>query len=374
MAAARSASFAPSLHIVPSQDGTELFISAGGVGELGGTVFANVGIGPGADKDSWTMTYSDTVQAYVAMATGFTPGVSTSGPINITTTLGLDTGTVDFNRAYVPASTTQALRSVDGNLELTLVTTDTVTFDTYVAIVPSFAPPGPAPLGHRFIGSTYSARAASALLVTDRPMSLRLAYNATTLAGADPHTLAIFAWDAANKRWDQLGGRLFYDQQYLAVTTRRFTTYALMATPAWRDDFDDFNGLDFTGISNVTLGGTLEDRMLVLAGTPGSGSAVSRPITPTTTIDSWGNLTFTRTVDPPTTTLTVDVLSVDGTGLLTNVTSGASLAGIDPAQHPSLKLRANLSSTMAGETPALSEWQVTWQVEQHKVYLPVVLK
>jgi hypothetical protein len=27
-----------------------------------------------------------------------------------------------------------------------------------------------------------------------------------------------------------------------------------------------------------------------------------------------------------------------------------------------------------GETPALDRWQLAWQVEEHKVYLPVVLK
>jgi len=357
---ALSSAFAPFLHIVPSQDGTALFISAGGVGELGGAVFANIGEGPSHHKDSWTMAYSDTVRSYVAIATGFTPNADDYGPINITTTLGLDTGTVDFYRDYIPASTAGTVRSMDGNLELTLVTTDTITFDTYVVVVPSYVPPGPAPQGHRFVGSTYSVRAAGALVITDKPMSLRLYYSDTILAGADPHTLAIFAWDAANKCWANLGGRLFYDQQFVSVVTSRFTTYALIAIPTWHDDFDDFGGLNFAEINNVTLGGSPENRALVLLSSPGSGTAVSRPITPTTTIYSWGSLTFAHTIDPPTTTLTVDVLSLDGTELLTNVTSGTSLAGIDSAQHPSLKLRANLSSTVAGETPALDEWRLTW--------------
>ncbi|MFQ5872675.1 MAG: hypothetical protein ACE5JL_02590 [Dehalococcoidia bacterium] len=365
--------FAPFLDIVPSSEGTELFISAGGVGELGGTIFANVGIGPGGDKRSYTMIYSDTVQAYVATAIGFTPRTSTFGSLNITTTLGLDTGLVDFNRAYVPASTTQTIRSVDGNLELSVVTADTITFDRYVVVVPSYGPHGSPPPGHRFVGSIYSVRASGAQPLTDKPMNLQLAYNTTTLVGADPHTLAIFAWDANGKRWDRLGGQLFYDQQYVSVTVRRFATYALIATPTWRDEFDDFSGLNFPDeVSNVTVIPQGEDQALALSSTATNGIAVSKLIMPLA-IDRWGSLIFTRTVDPPTTTLAVDVLSVDGTELLTNVTSGASLAGIDPTQHPSLKLRANLSSTVAGETPALDEWKVTWRVGKH-VYLPVVLK
>jgi len=372
---ARTAALAPFLDIVPSQDGTALYISAGGVGELEGTVFVNVGVGPGHDKGSYTMVYSDTSRSYVATAVGFTPHTGASGPINITTTLGLDSGAVDFNRAYVPASTVQTIGSIDGNLELTLVSTDTITFDTYIAIVPSYGPPGPAPIGHRFVGSVYSARAAGAMVVTARPMNLRLHYDDDALVGADPHTLAIFAWDAYGRRWENLGGRLFYDQQYLSVATSRFTTYALMATPAWRDDFDDFSGLNYPAeVSNVTLNVQSDNRALVLSSEAVTGSAVSRPITPTTTSAGWGALTFTCTVAPPTTTLTVDVLSMNGTELLTNVASGTDLTSIAPTQYPALKLRANLSSTAAGETPALDRWQLTWQVEEHKVYLPMVSK
>jgi hypothetical protein len=368
-------SFAPFLDIVPSQDGHELYISASGVGIPEGEIFVHIGIGPGHREGSYTMTYSETVQAHVATAIGFEAGEGASGPINITTTLGLDTGSVDFYRPYIPASTPQTMSSIDGNLELSWVNTDTITFDTYIAVVPSYAPPGPAPQGHRLVGSTYSVRAAAALPETNRPMLLRLYYDDATLAGADPHTLAIFAWDAFRKSWVDLGGRLFYDRQYVSVTTHRFTTYALMATPAWQDDFDDLSGLDLIETNNVTLGlqgGAPE--LLVLWSTPGSGTAVSKPITPTTAIANWSTLAFTSTADPPTTTLTVDVLSVDGAELLTDVTSGASLVGIDPVQYPSLKLRANLSSAVAGETPALDEWRLTWQVEVHKVYLPVVLR
>ena len=373
-----TASLAPFLDIVPSQDGHELYISAGGVGIPEGEVFVNIGIGPGHREGSYTMTYSETVQAHVATAIGFEARKGASGPVNITTTLGLDTGPVHFYRPYIQASTTQTVGSIDGSLELSWVNTDTITFDTYIAVVPSYAPPGPAPQGHRLVGSTYSVRAAGALPETNRPMLLRLHYNDATLAGADPHTLAIFAWDAFNKRWDNLGGQLFYDSpegSFLSVTTRRFTTYALMATTIWADDFDDLSGLNLTETNNVTLGlqgGAPE--LLVLWSTPGSGTAVSKPITPTTAIDTWGSLTFTGIADPPTTTLTVDVLSVDGTELLTDVTSGVNLAGIDPVQYPSLKLRANLSSTTAGETPALDEWRLMWQVEGHKVYLPVVVR
>lgn len=374
---ATTAAFAPFLNIVPSQDGVELFISAAGVGELGGTVFANIDIGSGGEKGSWTMPYSGTIQAHAVTTVGL--GLSTNqdeqGTISITTTLGLDTGTTDFNRAYVPAESTLPISSIDGNLQLTPVSTDTFPTEVYVAVVPTFGLPGPPPMGHRLVGSAYSVRASGAILVADRPMSLRLAYNDITLAGADPHTLAVFAWDAFNKRWDNLGGTLFSTQQYLSVATSRFTTYALMTTPAWRDEFGEFSGLDFGQFNNVTFGGTPENRTLVLLNTPGSGSAPSQPITPTTGFANWGTLTFSRTVDPPTTTLSVDVLSLNGSQVLTDMASGTDLAGlVDPVQFPSLRLRVNMTSTLTDTTPALERWELGWQVEVHEVYLPLVVK
>jgi len=363
------------LHIVPDSDGKAISVSAGGVGELGGTAFANIGIGPGHNKGSYTLTYSDTVRSYITTVSGFTSTMDDYGSISITTTLGLDSGLVDFYRAYVPASTGLTIGSVDGNLCLTLVSTDTFPSEAYVVVVPSYAPPGPPPLGHRLVGSAYSMRASGAMLVADRPMSLRLYYNPTTLAGADPHTLAILAWDAYHERWDNLGGTLFSTQQYVSVATRRFTTYALMATTTWRDEFDELSGVDFAQSSNVTWGGTLENRTLVLVSTRTDGSAISVPITPTTGFAAWDSLAFSRTIDPPTTTLTVDVLSLDGSTVLTDVASGTSLADlVDPAQYPSLRLWVNMSSTVRGKTPALERWQLAWQVEEYKVYLPIVLK
>jgi hypothetical protein len=320
------------------------------------------------------MTYSSTVQAYVTIVDGFDPQVGASGPINITTTLGLNTGTVDFNRAYVPASTPGTISSIDGYLQLTLVNTDTFPSEAYVLIVPSFAPPGPPPPGHSLVGSAYSVRASGAIVIADKPMSLHLSYNSASLAGADPHTLAIFAWDAANKQWNNLGGTLFSTQQYLSVATSRFTTYALMATPTWRDEFDEFSGLDFSQFNNVTFGGTPGSRTLILASTPGLGSAVSRPITPTATFAGWGSLTFTGLVTPPITTLSLDILRLDNSPVLTNVTNGASLASLDPAQYPALKLRMNMTSMAAGQTPSLEEWQLSWSVGEQKNYLPVLLK
>ena len=159
----------------------------------------------------------------------------------------------------------------------------------------------------------------------------------------------------------------------MSAATHRFTTYGLITTPSWRDEFADGSGLNLAEPNNVTLSGSPDKRALVLENALGSGSAASQPITPTTSFANWDSLTYSRTVDPPTTTLTVDVLTIDGSEVLTDVASGADLGALDPEGYLALKLRVNLSSTVAGETPALDVWRLAWQVEEHRVYLPVVL-
>ena len=372
--------FAPFLHIVPSSDGTELWISAGRIGTVDGTVFANIGIGPGHEKHSWTMSYSETTQSYVTTAAGLSPNEDLTGTIRITTTLRQDSGQVNFERPYVKAPITEAKEiCLDYNsFRLSLVNTDTFASNTYLAAIPSHTPPGPRPLGHRLVGGMiYTVRASGAIPGSNRPMFLRLYYDEYSLAGTDPHTLDILAWDAAIKRWTNLGARLqdTPEGDYLSVATSGLTTYALMATSTWRDEFDDSNGLDLSQLHNVTWGLLSEDWALVLDTTPGSGSAVSRPITRTTPCARWGTLAFAHAVDPPTTTLSVDVLGLDGSEVLTNVASGTDLADlVDPAQYPSLRLRVNMISAVTGETPALDAWQLAWQVCEHKAYLPLVLR
>ena len=85
----------------------------------------------------------------------------------------------------------------------------------------------------------------------------------------------------------------------------------------------------------------------------------------------WGAVEYVGVADPPTTTLHVDVLSEEGVVLLEDVASGASLAGLDAATHPSLRLRVRLESTVAGASPELAGWGVVWE-EGVRVFLPVV--
>ena len=76
-------------------------------------------------------------------------------------------------------------------------------------------------------------------------------------------------------------------------------------------------------------------------------------------IGQWGSVRYTATV-PLHTSVQVDVLSAGGVMLLTNVPSGASLAAIDVATYPTIRLRATLRSTVGNATASLEEWEVTW--------------
>jgi hypothetical protein len=136
---------------------------------------------------------------------------------------------------------------------------------------------------------------------------------------------------------------------------------------AWSDDFQDASGL--SGLDGVQVSAG----QLRLASDTYLGSATSVPISPTAEVQSWGHLVLTCTV-PLSTGLRVDVLDgADGTPLMHNVPSGGSLAGIDAGLHPTLKLRATLTATLAGSTPSLDAWRVTWSpVYSQHVFLPAI--
>lgn len=371
-AAAAPAAFAPALSLVPSEDGTALYIDAGRIRAPGDTLFVNIGIGPGHNKGSWTMSFSNTLDLYVTTAAGFTPGVDTSSELHITTTLGLETALVEFSRAFVRHDAPAQLTSPDGTLTLSLISSGTLPADTYIAIVPSYATPAPPPTGYRIVGETYSVRAPGSLPIADLPMSLRLAVAPVLLGSIDPQTLVLAVWDVVSRRWEILGGDLLTDQAGHAVTatTRRFGTYAVMSGPAWRDSFADLEGLDLPTSSGVTLG--LVDDELALVPEPGAtASAVSRLISASPA--AWDTLSYSATV-PLGASLTVDVLADNGSVLLENVASGVSLKDIDPKAYKDVRLRARLTAGPRGERPGLFSWSVTWQgaADREQVFLPLI--
>jgi hypothetical protein len=82
-------------------------------------------------------------------------------------------------------------------------------------------------------------------------------------------------------------------------------------------------------------------------------------------VGNWGNIAWEADT-PLDTSITVDVLSdapvwADNVQpLLTDVRNGQSLAAIDPAQHPGIRLRATLSTTNPYVTPTLNRWYVDY--------------
>jgi len=368
-------------YAVPGADGTSLFVSTGQVGQLSSPVYATADRGSAVDRDRFGMSYDQDEQAYgCTFEAFFDPGPSTvEGSIRITTTVSsalglgpesqLDTGPVDYGRFFVPTVGAPPLTSDDNLLELAL-TDHSLPVDAYAIVMSTNNPPGPPPAGHSFVGQTYSARASGAIITSTQPMLLNLAYTSLALGETDPHTLSAFAWDPVSAEWQDLGGRLdSLIGQYLSTVTDRFTVYSLMSTTRWRDIFADFSGLsEWEHVYVPPLSDELE-----LDGTALSGTAVSRPITPTVSSMEWGHLTYTRTV-PAGTSLVVDLLAGDGSLLIEDVASGTSLDTLDPVTHPSLKLRADLSTDNVANSPRLDEWTITWQPKHWTTYLPIILR
>jgi len=93
-----------------------------------------------------------------------------------------------------------------------------------------------------------------------------------------------------------------------------------------------------------------------------SGTSIAT-VEPPNWFDHWGRLAFTGSAPTPETKLTVDVLSETGSLLAANVANGTDLAEIPSvATARGLRLRANLRTTDPTQTPALSDWTVTWHL------------
>lgn len=73
----------------------------------------------------------------------------------------------------------------------------------------------------------------------------------------------------------------------------------------------------------------------------------------------WGIVQYSADT-PLDTAVTVDILDVDGALLLDDVESGQSLKSIDRHQVPSIRLRADLSTSAGGITPKIQSWSVAW--------------
>ncbi|MCB0154041.1 MAG: hypothetical protein KDF65_04525 [Anaerolineae bacterium] len=365
------------INAVPGADGTEIFVSVSGVTGGASPLFLSVdpGSGGGNHKGGYAMTLSGTT--YLATAIGFAPGedVGSDGDdtMNITTTVGsqvVGTGEINFQRAFVETGQSETISVDNGAFELEFLNTNSFQSDTYVLVMSTNAPPGPLPFGYRLVGNSYNLRPSGSLTQSQKLMTLNMTYLEPLPGGSDPHSLTIMRWDVLAGVWREVGGTLFTDSNLVTLATKTFGIYALATAPLWRDAF-----------SELTLSG-VSDQVNTVRGPGGaiildnaaSGSVTSIPITPTGA-DQWGTLTFSATL-PASTTLTVDVLDAANNVVLAAVSSGTDLAvaGVDLTTHPSLKLRANLSAASPPDTPELHAWELTWGVEVHQIYLPVVLK
>lgn len=375
---ARVASLPPppaqaSLHAIPLSDGTGMLISAGGPGlaSIDSPIFATLQVGPTSYGPSHT-PYDPATGAYMTIFEGVAvPGTSSLMTATITTTLGM-TGTLFlgrsiFERRYLAGDTTVIAYSHDGKVRL-VVPAQAVPPATYLVVMNTVAPPDNPPFGYRLLGQAYAIRASGAQTQTLAPLLLSIAYDASGLADVDAHTLSVFLWNAYRRQWQDVGGTPAINETGLETSIRHYGTYAIMSGATWRDVFNDYLGLSTRTNLRLVFGGRL-----ALRSDATSGNAVSVPISPTVRFAKWGSLHYTAAITNGT-TLSVDVLAEDGTTLRSNVANGASLAALDPAIYPRLRLRVTMHSQHAGVTPYLDDWQVTWapQLPPRRMYLPAV--
>ncbi|MBN2002885.1 MAG: hypothetical protein JXA21_05980 [Anaerolineae bacterium] len=79
-------------------------------------------------------------------------------------------------------------------------------------------------------------------------------------------------------------------------------------------------------------------------------------------VGAWERVTWEADT-PRGTGIKIDVLDEDGNTLVKNIRNGGSLAGIDPAIYPTLRLHATLTTDDPAVSPVLKSWQVEYTFE-----------
>lgn len=284
----------------------------------------------------------------------------------------LTSPTKNFYRYYAPADEEKMMGSDDTLAELQTFASS-LDLDNYVIVMSTNTwPSGPSEPGVEFVSAPYSFRNSDTNAFSTQNMSLQIRFDEAQLDGADSLTLRMFEWTPESHRWvDDPVQTNSSDENRISRPVQRFTTYVLGVTPLWCDSFNDpVNESRGLALKNKT---TTSGGKLILKSPNQSGFAVSNPYTPSMPIKAWQSLSYTANV-PATTTMTIKVLSGDGsTVLIPNASPVTSLDGINPAIYPSLRLRVEMATT-SSTSPELLEWCILAKPEGPKVYLPSVIK
>ncbi|MCB0193208.1 MAG: hypothetical protein KDJ65_14785 [Anaerolineae bacterium] len=285
-------------------------------------------------------------------------------------------GPIKFLRYYYPNDGGEVkVTSHDDGLAELLLHSYSLSYEAFITVMTQPDLPGPLPVGNEAISEPYSFGSFTTNPLSDGPMFLTLHYP-NLLSEPNPLTLRILEWN--NETWNDSGdqGMNILLKPRLNKNTYKFTTYILARTLHWQDNFKTDLGLD----DEVDMEHDTVNGMLKLKDSALTGMATSKSYTPTLPFKGWHSISYKAADIPKGTSLTMSVL-YDNKKILSNVSSGQSLSTLDPIAYPSLQLRVDMSTTVPGVTPVLSEWSILAEADteldsepENRVFLPIVLK
>lgn len=367
------------LYAIPGSDATTLNVAVENIGNScqGDIVFTAQY--QGSSPTPIKALEDPGVDRYVAPIPNFFPGCASlpctaieAGTLEVTCDQPeLASRTVNFRRYYVPEGQDETVVSHDGNAQLLTFTTS-LSDGRYVIVMPTNATPGTLPLGVIQISEAFTFRPSGLLNFSNQNMQVVLGYESDRLAEANPLTVRLYEWDLVQKNWLDVGEQtnLTIDTR-VSKATRNFTTYVLGTGPLWFDGFEENIGLELDSLDNV-IRLLADNGKLKLENTSMPGGAVSKPYTPSLTIEAWQTISYTANITAGS-QLTVSVLSADNTVLIPDIASGGSLAAIKPTDHPSLRLQVEMSTT-SGDSPELFDWSILAEPKINNIYLPMITK
>lgn len=230
--ATQSVSASPYLDLIPGSEGDTLNLEVHGLSADRSSLIAFVipGEGGGGPR-STPLAYSVTKSAY-AGEVGFAGVGLGSGAVQVT---GVAGGTLvsinsNYNLLRVLNAQTNDLVSEDGNLQLHL-NPGSLPYhaDAFAAIYSVGYLPGPIPAERQLLGNVYQIRFSGAVTNLTKPGVVRMHYHPSLMPATND--LAIYHWEADDKRWRRIGGEHSELDNVVTTTIDRLGIYALLGTP-----------------------------------------------------------------------------------------------------------------------------------------------
>ena len=217
----------PYLNLVPTSDGDSLILEVHGAPRssipLSAIVIPDEGAG---SPQSTSLAHSSSHGVYTGGVSFVGVGLG-SGEVRVSGTPGGQWVSINanYNLLWVGNNQSNELASEDGNLQLYVDPGSLPSANAYATVLPTGYVPAPLPDGKHVLASAYNVRFSGSMTGFKKPALLKLIYHPDVVGPAED--LTIYFWNAAEKRWQVMGGEANMVENGLTVPITQLGVYVL---------------------------------------------------------------------------------------------------------------------------------------------------